>query len=346
MKRSMRFWPSKMGFPMRRPAALKPPGGKRCCVTALILLVSALSLPLSALAQAGGADITGYRSIFRPCYDRNGNLEIAIRRYEIDGTPHVMLVNPRTLETSVALTSSLKRFPASGSAAQIEATPFIRALDRYTAPPYRLQNHGAIRANHPTKGMFLTVDMCPSRKPFEKEFFTAVAALSRQSGRPTPLTISMTGNWLENHRDDLAWIVEQVRKGRLAVTWMNHSYSHPYEPMVPLDRNFLLSPGVDFEREVLATEQLMLENGLVPAPFFRFPGLVADGKLLEKLRGLSLIPVGSDAWLAKGESPTSGSFILVHGNGNEPVGIRKVMPLLEREDLRLLPLRKAFAGAQ
>ena len=84
---------------------------------------------------------------------------------------------------------------------------------------------------------------------------------------------------------------------------------------------------------------LLLENGLIPSPFFRFPGLVADGGLLEKLRQLSLIPIGSDAWLAKGENPANGSFILVHGNGNEPQGVRKLLPLLRGENhLRLLPL--------
>jgi len=157
----------------------------------------------------------------------------------------------------------------------------------------------------------------------------------------------MTGSWLANHRDELAWLVGQIREGKLAVTWVNHSYSHPYEPKAPLERNFLLTPGSDFEREVLATEQLLLENGLLPAPFFRFPGLVADGRLLEKLRRLALIPIGSDAWLAKGENPTSGSFILVHGNGNEPQGIKKIMPLLRKEEgIRLLPLGRAFAGVE
>ena len=63
--------------------------------------------------------------------------------------------------------------------------------------------------------------MCPSRRPFEKGFFTAVADLSRQSGRGTPVAIAITGNWLENHRDDLGWIVQQIKKEKLAVTWVS-----------------------------------------------------------------------------------------------------------------------------
>ena len=150
---------------------------------------------------------------------------------------------------------------------------------------------------------------------------------------------------LEQHQDELDWLKREIRQGKLAVTWVNHSYHHAYDPKAPLERNFLLTPGTDFEREVLDTEVLMLANGLLPSPFFRFPGLVADGRLLGKLRSLSLIPVGSDAWLAKGEAPKRGSFILVHGNGNEPQGIARVLPLVrETPGLRLLPLKAAFAG--
>lgn len=312
----------------------------------LVLLFFAGILLFISAALAVEGKITGYRSIFQPCYDSAGELRFATRRYEISGRPHVLLVNPRTFETAVAPIASLNAFEAPVGLAEIQATPFDRALTRYTSPPYRLQNHGAVRAAIPADGVFLTVDMCPSRRPFEREFFTAVAGLSRRSGRATPVALAMTGNWLENHRAELAWLVQQVREGRLAITWVNHSFTHPYDPKTALARNFLLSPGIDFEREVLATEQLMLENGLTPSPFFRFPGLVADGRVLEKLRQLSLIPIGSNAWLAKGEQPKQGSFILVHGNGNEPAGIARVMPLLREEGLRLLPLREAFAPRQ
>ena len=310
-----------------------------------LFLLPALLCTGAAFA-AGTPAVTGYRPVFRPGHDRAGVLQIAIREFRRGAIPQLLLVNPETLETSVVRVSALdtSRTPA---AAIIRNTPFIIALDRSTAPPYRLQNHGAVRAPLPADGMFLTVDMCPSTRPFEKEFFAAVAGLSQKSGRATPLAIAMTGSWLVNHRNELAWLVGQIQEGKLAATWVNHSYNHPYEPKAPLERNFLLTPGSDFEREVLATEQLLLENDLLPSPFFRFPGLVADGRLLEKLRQLALIPIGSDAWLAKGENPTSGSFILVHGNGNEPQGIRKIMPLLRKgEGIRLLPLGRAFAGAE
>jgi hypothetical protein len=34
-----------------------------------------------------------------------------------------------------------------------------------------------------------------------------------------------------------------------------------------------------------------------------------------------LIPLGSDSWIAKNQFPKNGSIVLLHGNGNETVGI-------------------------
>ena len=311
----------------------------------LLLVLLFVALFCTPPASAAGK-ITAYRPVFNPCRDAGGALQIMIRQYQVDGIPHVLLVNPATLETVIAKTDTLTD-AGSADAKTIADSPFVAALERNTAPPSKLQNHGATRSCRPVDGLFLTVDMCPSRRPFEREMFATVADLSRKGGGPVPLAVAMTGAWLERHRDDLAWIKGEVAAGKLVITWVNHSNSHPYEPKAPLTRNFLLSPGVDFEREVLSTELLLLENGLAPSPFFRFPGLVADGRLLTKLRELSLIPIGSDAWLAKGESPQNGSFILVHGNGNEPQGIRKLLSLLrEEKPFRLLPLREAFAGVK
>jgi len=294
--------------------------------------------PLAAETAA----ITDYRPIFRAGRDSSGQIRIAIRKYNINSIPYFLIVNPASMDT-FAVKASAFNFSGDISLDALRKTSFVKALDRYTALPCKLQNHGAVRAEYPVPGMFLTVDLCPSRRPFEKLFFTILGDLCSGKRVGTPVAIAVTGKWMENHRDELAWIIQQIREGRLVVTWVDHSATHPFNPGIPLERNFLLSPGIDLEHEVLETEQLLLKNGLIPSPFFRFPGLVADGKLLQKLRGLALIPVGSDAWLAKGEIPTSGSFILVHGNGNEPLGISKVLQLLHNPgEVKLLPLSEAF----
>ena len=61
------------------------------------------------------------------------------------------------------------------------------------------------------------------------------------------------------------------------------------------------------------------------------PGLVSDSNIFDKVISYGLIPIGSDAWLAKNQIPGQGSIVLIHGNGNEPVGIEKFFKLLAAE---------------
>ena len=308
------------------------------------LLLLAVSLFPDGISLAGPSSIIDYQPIIQAGYDSSGKVRIAIRQFRKDDAPFLLLVDPFSLQTStVAAASFIMRGGVSPET--LRASPFFKALEHYGGSPCTIQNHGAVHARQPVQGMFLTVDMCPSRKPFEKTFFAYLAGLPQTDGKGAAVAIAMTGNWLLNHRDEFAWITGKIKEGKLAVTWVNHSLTHPYDPKTPLARNFLLSPGIDFDHEVLETERLLLENGQVPSIFFRFPGLVADARLIQRLKGLALIPVGSDAWLAKGEKPDNGSIILVHGNGNEPAGIEKIMRLLMVPgNVKLLPLAEAFVA--
>lgn len=198
-------------------------------------------------------------------------------------------------------------------------------------------------------GAFLTVDLCPSRKPFEKRLFEALIDLWKDNHTPAPVGIAVTGVWASGHERELQWLLEQVRERKLDITWINHSFSHPYDRAKPLEETFLLTPRTDFEQEIFATEVMLLEHHILPSVFFRFPGLVSDCNLIKHLRALSLIPVGSRAWLAKGEMPTAGSIILVHGNGNEPQGIDLLLDRLHTQrneftqgNLTLRPLKAAL----
>lgn len=305
------------------------------------LLLLLILIPWFPPAAGAGqtAQITDYRVIRQPARDAAGRALVAIRSFNSDGVAHLLVVDPVSFE-SLDLPASTLKLSASAADARLGATPFMRALQRYGSAPYRLQNGGAVRAEAQVAGTFLTVDLCPSKRPFEREMFEAVAALGK--GAPVPVAVAVTGVWLASHPEELSFLKRESAAGRLAITWVNHSYHHPYEPRVPLGRNFLLTPGTDFTGEVLELERLLLAHGLLPSPFFRFPGLVSDGATVGRLRELSLIPIGSDAWLAKGELPRKGSFILVHGNGNEPKGVRLLLPMLRSGELRLMPLAAAF----
>jgi len=296
------------------------------------------------------ADVSGYREVFLPFRDASGTLRIAIRQYVSNGRPFYLAVHPETLATSLHDRSADP--PLRGTVpGGWRDLPYTRALARYTRLRHTLQNDGLKRGESPLDGVFLTADLCPSRRPLDRALFIRTAALSERLGRPVPIAVCISGGWMRSHPEDLAWLAALARAGNLDVTWVNHSDTHPYHPGRDPAENFLLSPGVDFRKEVLNTEVLMIENGLTPSPFFRFPGLVSDARLVGELRRLSLIPVGSNAWLAKGERPVDGSIILVHGNGNEPEGIARLFELYDRwfgiptaEHRPLLPLARAIAA--
>jgi len=314
----------------------------------LVLLLLATLFPLevgavqAASVQAAPGQVTeisDYQVIRQPVRDAQGRLRLAIRSFRSDAIPHLLVLDPVSFESFDLPASTVAVWDGPAEAA-LAATPFMKALQRYDGPPYPLQNGGAIRAEAGVAGTFLTVDLCPSKRPFEREMFQALEGLGK--GAPVPVAVAVTGVWLMSHPQELSYLKHASAAGKLAITWINHSYHHTYQPQVPLQRNFVLTPGTDFSAEVLDLERLLLARGLVPSPFFRFPGLVSDEATVRRLRELSLIPIGSDAWLAKGESPRPGSFILVHGNGNEPKGVQLLLPMLRSGELHLLPLATAF----
>ena len=307
------------------------------------LAIILLFLPLALSAAAGqAAVITDYRVIRQPVTDRAGRGLLAIRSFKSDGAARLLLVDPATLLSYDLPAGSVTSCSAESADPAACSTRLGKALQRYNSAPYRLQNGGATRAEAEVDGLFLTVDLCPSKRPFERELFEAAMALGK--GAPVPVAVAVSGVWLASHPEEVSYLKEKIAAGRLAVTWVNHSWHHHYDPKTPLEQNFLLAPGTDQLAEVLELERQLLSLGLVPSPFFRFPGLVSDRDTVTRLRELSLIPIGSDAWLAKGEQPRRGSFILVHGNGNEPKGVKLLLPLLQGKDLRLLPLPAAFGS--
>jgi peptidoglycan/xylan/chitin deacetylase (PgdA/CDA1 family) len=297
--------------------------------------------------------ITDYHSTFIPGYDQKKNLGIAIRMYYIGATPYFLVVNPYTFATETLPAVEFAARKKEGveqikekysvkhtyfTMQELEKTPYLQALKKYTAGfLHPLQNDGITHAEYNTNARFLTADMCPSVRPFEKNFFQTLVA-----HQTIPIALSISGLWMIGHPDEFKWLIEQEEANTLSITWINHSFSHLYYPDLVLSNNFLLTGQTDFSDEILETEKLLLQYGQLPSVFFRFPGLVSDKQLIHRLREFGLIPVGANAWLAKGQPAKPGSIILVHGNGNEPQGIEKVMPLLSDPTLHFAPLSQAF----
>jgi hypothetical protein len=317
------------------------------CCGLFILSVSGV---ISTRAAAVNGEIASYQPIFRPVYTQGGQAKIAIRQLTHGHAAYWLVINPFSLEAELLPETALN-LSREVPEPLWQATPYFRALSKHTAAPFPLFNDGISRADQHAPGFFLTVDLCPSLKPLEQFFLESTARLPQSRKGPVPVAIALTGAWANNHQAELQWLQSQAAAGRLAITWINHSYSHPYDKSQPNNLTFLLTPGIDLNTEILAMERLMLSRGIVPAPFFRFPGLISDQKAVQTLFSLGLIPIGSDAWLALGETPQPGSIILVHGNGNEGAGIKLALAFYEKHQkelaegsLRLFPLARAFSG--
>jgi len=282
---------------------------------------------------------------------------IVIRSYDREGLGYFLLVDPDNFATSIVLKGDIQHRKQNVGPDEIgyytqqaiKETPYGIGLDKVTsATPHPIQNDGITHAMRPcdAKQVFLTIDLCPSKRVFEKAFFEKLAAMGTAAGKPIPIAICITEFWRTLHQQEFAYLLEQQRIGTLDITWVNHSATHLYyhdrTSSEGLAENFLLDPRTNLSYELLEIEKALIMSGQLPSVFFRAPGLVTDKALIDEMNRMGLITLGADAWLAKGQIPEAGSIILVHGNSNEPAGIAPMMTYLEDDTFEFLPLRAAF----
>lgn len=303
-----------------------------------VALSSAFLLARLASAQP----VKDYAPFFAVCEPAAcGRRLVVLRSFRQGGEKRLLAVDPQSLETRVRPANGLhlKRLSWPALRSAIALDPYGRALLDSEAHGATPQDAGIVHAVPTERGVVLTVDLCPSTHPLDRRLIASVLDAFEGEEKPVPVGIAVTGKWMQRWPEDVTWLRQLDRTGRIAATWINHSFNHRYQRGVPLSRNFLLQPGTDLRTEILATETLMLENGLLPSVFFRFPGLVSDLDHVKRVVSYGLVAVGSDAWLAKiarNSEPAPGSIVLVHGNGNEPLGVERFLALMraEKGDIR------------
>lgn len=253
-------------------------------------------------------NISNYTSCYVPIQSEPHYLAIRKFNDSINKKNYYLTVNINTLETKFVRTDTINKFKNSEK----------KIVNNYE----RLRNNLLKKNNNYTginniyrNGYVLTLDLCPSTKKFDKLFYNFIV-----SSNITPIYINISGKWIQNHKDDLDYIINN--KKNCTIHWVNHSLNHYYDPKKANENNFMLDSRNVIENEVLNNEIVMIKNGLIPSPFFRFPGLIANDILFKKILDYGLIPLGSDAWLAKGQNVKSGSILLLHINGNEPTGLK------------------------
>ena len=293
-----------------------------------VTLAAFIGLTASAFAEdcafrpapgATLAPVAAYRPVLKTCEAADGRRAVSIREMTIGSEGVSLLADPETLTTRLERAACWTCRDASDE--ELASTRMGRAISASAEAPgieHRgfLENAGLTRGARP--GAFVTGDLCPSKRPLDRAFFARLAS----TGPHTPLALAVSGLWLTRHENDFRWLVGQRDAGKLDIVWVDHTYTHPYRRKLPVSSNFLLTNGVDAENEILRTERLIIANGETPSLFFRFPGLVSTDPLMDAVRGFHLVTLGADAWLAIGQRPGPGSIVLVHPNGNEPLGLK------------------------
>jgi hypothetical protein len=304
-----------------------------------------------------GAGIQNYKPYFGISNSKNnaGTVRIAIRKFIMDNSEYLLIVDPHNLTTYIQKNASSPAIIETDSFSEIRRkycnTPYLKALACSEKNASSLQNAGITHFTRINNGVILTADLCPSRLPMDNTFFSTIIDEFINTQRPVPVALSVTGSWMENHTEDIKRLKALEQKSMLSITWINHSYDHKFSKDLPIKNNFLLISDTDIDSEVLNTEKKMLESGIVPSVFFRFPGLISNRDIFYKITRYGLIPIGSDAWLAKNQWPKNGSIVLVHANGNEPEGILRFKELVKKERKNILnkrwilfDLRESVAG--
>ena len=174
----------------------------------------------------------------------------------------------------------------------------------------------------------LTVDLCWSLRPFEPDLLELFEAAARGE-KPMAAVLFVSGRWTEQHPSEMDTLIHLSHRTGLDITWGLHSFEHPKtgQFMNDFTRDRL-------RNDTITQESQMLEWGIVPSAYYRFPGLIHDSERIKTILDLSLFPIDCDSWCAIaerestkrvksqfGNEVTSGSVILIHGNGNEPSGI-------------------------
>ncbi|WP_457605347.1 polysaccharide deacetylase family protein [Nitratifractor sp.] len=272
----------------------------------------------------GQGILTNYRPL-TPIQCTDHGKTALLRSFDLDGRPMRLVVDTATLHTRIEPRTKTAPRPCDRN------SRYFRLLEQGAAAPWPLQNDGL---THGDRGLYLTTDLCPSsKKGYEERLYRA---LFERLPRPVPVTLLVTKRWMDAHPAAMMQLQSWQKENRLNITWGNHTAYHHYHPGRPLKENFVLSPEERLVSDVLELEKALIERGLTPSVFFRFPGLVSDRKAVKTVKDLGLIVIGTDAWLAKGQQPKEGSIIFVHGNGNEPGGVDRFLELLERGKIRVL----------
>jgi len=301
-------------------------------------LVTILFFIMIGIEHSEAQNVIRHYAVYYGSARDQGQQLVVLRKFHQSNKTKYFAVNVNSLQTLLIDSTTVSVIPATWPQLSntFAKTPYFRAIAKANAQSFTLQDAGLIHGFPKEQGITLTIDLCPSHKALDRSIFSSLVTAYAKIEQPVPVALSISGKFLLTHQNDINWLKQLENSGQIKITWINHTFTHYYNPKEPLADNFLLKPGTNISYEVLELEKALLSNGFIPSVFFRFPGLVSDNAVVQNITGFGLIPIGSDAWLAKGQAANNGSIVLIHGNGNEPLGVQDFIKLLNSNKNKVL----------
>ena len=307
----------------------------------LVLIVTSISIAL-------GNDSLNKYQLFTGIGHRNNDNKpiIVIRSFTRDSSEFYLTVNPYDLSTNLLNGKDIELKQESWDIIkkEFESSAYIKTLKR-ACNDSALKSAGITHLAKPTDGIILSVDLCPSERPMDRILF--IEAVNSTTVKPLPIAIAITGSWIKHHKQDFEWLRTINNNNEINITWINHTYHHNTGKHLEVEEHFLEKEEANLNSEVFGLEKYLIKNNIVPSVFFRFPALVSDKKIQMKIINYGLIPLGTNAWIAKDQKPKPGSIVLIHANGNEPLGIKKFLKMLKEninseEKWQIMDLKKSI----
>ena len=288
-----------------------------------------ITIVVNTDGNAQSALISNYQVYIGTARKDNTDLVI-LRKFTKNNQDYFVLVDPYSLDTKIILKKECNSIHSGFDEVKnkFAESAYFRLLNESKDNAKNIQDAGITHGLPKEAGINLTIDLCPSSHPLNSKIFTTLINTFQNIQRPIPVAIAISGRWIIEHPKDLLWLKQLQQKGDINICWINHSLTHKFNKKLPLQNNFMLMNATNVKNEILGNEQLMIQNDLKLSVFFRFPGLISNNELLNTVYSFGLITIGSDAWLAKGNPVNEGSIVLIHGNGNEAVGVSKFLNLL------------------
>lgn len=195
---------------------------------------------------------------------------VVLRSFRLDDADVLLIVDATNLQTAVVERETLEQTTREATGAEANVSHYASLLDTHGLQPFDCIDIARISPTHlRPRAMSPSLSTCANRTGLGTKIFSKASWLVlMRMGVATPIGIAITGLWAERHASELAQLIEWQSAGKLAITWINHSYSHP----VGADQSFLTNPKVDFTANVIDLERALLEHGQTPLCVSSFSG--------------------------------------------------------------------------